>query len=104
MPRAGRDGVDGYRVDGVLVSYDLVLPVACSRRGAGSDGLPDLITALKLVTGSPLSRLREFGYGWLPPGLEWLYAGAVLEVAHLVATSALQAGDNARRSGRARSP
>ena len=95
MPRAGRDGVDGYRVDGVLVSYDLFCRLRARGEARGVDGLPDLITALKLVTGSPLSRLREFGYGWLPPGLEWLYASAVIEVAHLVATSALQAGDNA---------
>jgi hypothetical protein len=63
-------------------------------RVRGVDGLPDLSTSRKLVTGSPLSRVREFGYGWLPLGLEWLYA-AVIEVAHLVATWALQAGDNA---------
>jgi hypothetical protein len=42
-----------------------------------------------------LSNLREFGYGWLPAGQEYLYAGAVLEVAHLVATRALETGDNA---------
>jgi hypothetical protein len=95
MPRAGRDGVDGYRVDGVLVSYDLFCRLRARGEARGSDGLPDLITALKLVTGSPLSNLREFGYGWLPPGLEWLYAGAVIEVAHLVATWALQAGNDA---------
>lgn len=95
MPRAGRDGVDGYRLDGVLVSYDLFCRLRARGEARGTDGLPDLITALKLVTGSPLSQLRPFGYGWLPAGQEWLYAGAVIEVAHLVATWALEAGDNA---------
>jgi hypothetical protein len=79
---------------GVLVSYDLFCRLRARGEARGVDGLPDLSTSRKLVTGSPLSRVREFGYGWLPLGLEWLYA-AVIEVAHLVATWALQAGDNA---------
>ena len=70
MPRAGRDGVDGYRLDGVLVSYDLFRRLRARGEARGTDGLPDLITALELVTGSPLSQLRPFGYGWLPAGQE----------------------------------
>ena len=52
------------------------------------------MAALDLVSGTPLSRLREFGYGWLPLGEELLYQGAVAEVAHLVATRSLEAGDD----------
>jgi nucleoid-associated protein YgaU len=95
MPRARRGSVDRYRIDGLLVSYDLFCRLRARGEARGTDGLPDLITALKLVSGAPLSMLREFGYGWLPAGQEYLYAGAVLEMAHLVATWALEAGDNA---------
>jgi len=42
-----------------------------------------------------LSQLRPFGYGWLPVGDELLYQGAIADVAHLVATRALAAGDDA---------
>jgi nucleoid-associated protein YgaU len=95
MPRARRGSVDGYRIDGLLVSYDLFCRLRARGEARGAEGLPDLITALRLVSGAPLSNLREFGYGWLPAGQEYLYAGAVLEVAHLVATRALETGDNA---------
>jgi nucleoid-associated protein YgaU len=94
MPRAHRGSVDGYRIDGLLVSYDLFCRLRARGQARGTEGLPDLITALKLVSGAPLSNLREFGYGWLPAGQEYLYVGAVLEVAHLVAIWALKAGDN----------
>jgi nucleoid-associated protein YgaU len=93
-PRARRDGVQGYRLDGLLCDVDLFRRLRARGEARGADGLPDLVAALDLVSGTPLSRLRPFGYGWLPAGDELLYQGAVAEVAHLVATHALAAGDD----------
>lgn len=94
-PRARREGVQGYRIDGLLVDYDLFRRLRARGQARGIDGLPDLVAALDLVSGTPLSQLRDFGYGWLPAGDELLYQGAIAEVAHLVATRALEAGDDA---------
>lgn len=94
-PRSRRAGVQGYRIDGLLVDYDLFRRLRARGQARGADGLPDLVAALDLVSGTPLSQLREYGYGWLPAGDELLYQGAIAEVAHLVATRALEAGDDA---------
>lgn len=94
-PRARREGVQGYRIDGLLVDYDLFRRLRARGQARGIDGLPDLVAALDLVSGTPLSQLRDFGYGWLPAGDELLYQGAIAEVAHLVATRTLEAGDDA---------
>lgn len=93
-PRARRGGVQGYRLRGLLVDWDLFRRLRARGEARGAEGLPDLVAALDLVSGTPLSRLREFGYGWLPLGEELLYQGAVAEVAHLVATRSLEAGDD----------
>ena len=94
-PRARREGVQGYRIDGLLVDYDLFRRLRGRGVSRGADGLPDLVAALDMVSGTPLSQLRDFGYGWLPAGDELLYQGAVAEVAHLVITRALEADDDA---------
>jgi nucleoid-associated protein YgaU len=94
-PRARRGGVQGYSICGLLVDYDLFRRLRVRGEARGADGLPDLVAALDLVSGTPLSHLREFGYEWLPAGDELLYQGAIAEVAHLVATRSLAAGDNA---------
>ena len=86
--------MQGYRLDGLLCDVDLFRRLRARGEARGADGLPDLVAALDLVSGTPLSRLRPFGYGWLPAGDELLYQGAVAEVAHLVATHALAAGDD----------
>lgn len=93
-PRARRGGMEGYRIDGLLVDYDLFRRLRVRGEARGADGLADLVAALDLVSGTPLSKLRELGYGWLPAGDELLYQGAIAEVAHLVATRALEAGDD----------
>ncbi len=94
MPRARRGDMQGYRINGLLVDYDLFRRLRVRGEARGADGLPDLVAALNLVSGTPLSN-HGMGYGWLPAGEELLYQGAVAEVAHLVATRALEADDDA---------
>jgi nucleoid-associated protein YgaU len=93
IPRARRGDMQGYRVNGLLVDYDLFRRLRVRGEARGSDGLSDLVAALNLVSGTPLTD-RGVGYEWLPAGEELLYQGAVAEVAHLVATRALEAGDD----------
>ena len=94
IPRAKRGDMQGYRINGLLVDYDLFRRLRARGEARGADGLADLVAALNLVSGTPLTD-RGFGYEWLPAGEELLYQGAVAEVAHLVATRALEAGDDA---------
>ena len=94
-PRARRDGVQGYRLHGLLVDYDLFRRLRSRGQARGADGMQDLIAALELVTGPPLTRLRPFGYGWLPAGEDQMYAAAIGDLAHVVVTHALHTGDDA---------
>jgi DNA-binding SARP family transcriptional activator len=97
MPWLTKSWIETYRVDGLLVDADLFRQLRARGTARGSEGLPDLIAALKLVSGRPLERLRRDGYSWLEPGEGTLYEGMIEEVAHLVAMSAL-ADDNAERA------
>jgi LysM repeat protein len=96
MPRARRGGMQGYRIEGLLVDYDLFRRLRVRGEARGADGLADLVAALDLVSGTPLSMRRDYGYEWLPAGDELLYQGAIAEVAHLVATRALECGNDAQ--------
>jgi len=57
--------------------------------------MEDYATALRLVTGPPFSQLRDDGGTWLLEGdrIDHYLSLAVVDVAHLLATSALAAGD-----------
>ena len=93
FPRATRGGV--YRIDGLLVSWDLFRALRARGEARGVEGRADLVKALELVTGPAMTQLREFGYRWMAPGDDLLYTGAIVEVAHTVANWSLEAGDSA---------
>lgn len=83
-----------YRLDGVLVDADLFRRLRARGEARGEAGHPDLVSALALVAGTPLTSLR--GGSWLnDDGVadSDTLTVAVVEVAHLLATQALATGD-----------
>ena len=98
-PAAKVTGVNVYQVDdGLLVDLDLFKRL-CKRGRArgGAEGLADLCTALELVgEAQPFSQLREEGWEWLatlPNRLDLMVPGWIADVALIVVTEALAAGD-----------
>lgn len=91
-----RSGVGAYELHGALIDSDLFrrLRLRAQARG-GAQGLRDLQQALDLVTGTPFSHLAPGGYVWLTEGdrLDHHLTHAVVDVAHLLTTGALAAGD-----------
>ncbi|WP_194289060.1 LysM peptidoglycan-binding domain-containing protein [Nocardioides sp. dk4132] len=95
-------GVNVYQVgDGLLVDLDLFIRLR--KRGqsrGGPDGVADLCTALELVGETrPFSQLREEGWAWLanePDRVDLMASGWVADVALVVVTEALTAGDLAK--------
>ena len=61
----------------------------------GPEGINDLREALKLVQGPPFTQLRRGGWGWLTEGdrLDQHMVCAIVDVAHIVATHDLHAGN-----------
>ena len=98
-PAARVTGVNVYQVDdGLLVDLDLFLRLR--KRGqarGGAEGVADLCTALELVgEAQPFSQLREEGWSWLanePDRVDLMAAGWIADVALIVVTEALTAGD-----------
>lgn len=92
-------GVNVYQVDeGLLV--DLHLFLRLRKRGqarGGAEGVADLCTALELVgEAKPFSQLREEGWAWLvnePDRVDLMASGWIADVALIVVTEALAAGD-----------
>ncbi|MBS42759.1 MAG: hypothetical protein CMH83_06255, partial [Nocardioides sp.] len=98
-PAAKLTGVNVYQVDdGLLVDLDLFIRLR--KRGqsrGGAEGVADLCTALELVgEAQPFSQLREEGWAWLanePDRVDLMAGGWIADVALIVVTEALAAGD-----------
>jgi nucleoid-associated protein YgaU len=83
-----------YKLEGVLVDAELFRRLRLRGVARGGDGIPDLRAALDLVNGPPFSERRPDGYGWLAENpLDHIYAGMIVDVAHIVATHHLAAGE-----------
>ena len=95
-PAAKARGVGVYQVEGVLIDIDLFRRLRVRGESRGSEGVHDLRRALTLVEGRPFDRLRPGGWSWLLDGdrLDHHMLCAVVDVAHLVTTHSLTAGDH----------
>lgn len=83
-----------YRLEDALVDAELFRRLRLRGSARGVDGIADLRTALDLVVGVPFTDRRPEGYGWLAETpLDHVYAGMIVDVAHIVATHHLAAGE-----------
>ncbi|MCL2534864.1 MAG: LysM peptidoglycan-binding domain-containing protein [Nocardiaceae bacterium] len=91
--RADRGAV--YMTRGVLCDLDLFRRLRTRGQADGAEGIDDLVTALRLVTGEPFSEQRGSGWGWLLDGerTDHIMTCAIVDVAHIVTTRALATGD-----------
>ncbi|WP_457255914.1 LysM peptidoglycan-binding domain-containing protein [Pedococcus sp. P5_B7] len=94
-PAAIARGVGVYQVLDLLVDADLFRRLRVRGESRGPDGVEDLRKALRLVQGRPFDRLRDGGWSFLSEGdrLDQHMICAIVDVAHLVTTYSLQAGD-----------
>lgn len=99
LPRAQQTHQDGvpatYALDGVLTDLDLFRRLRARGQSSGAEGMPDLVSALHLVSGEPFTDLRKDGWGWLLEGdrLDHIMTAAIVDVGHIVTTHALAEGD-----------
>ena len=92
--QAAARGVGQYVVEDLLDDATLFRRLRMRGEARGADGLPDLLTALRLVTGAPHEDLKTRGRAWLTDTRPDRYMlCAIVDVAHLVTTIALKAGD-----------
>jgi len=104
LPRAneGSGKVGVYQLRGVLVDAELFRRLRLRGVARGASGVADLQAALDLVSGEPLSRLRAAGGQWLvDTPVNHHYTSMIVDVAHLVATHHLAAGDPAQAAAAA---
>jgi hypothetical protein len=94
-PAAIARGVGVYQVLDILVDADLFRRLRVRGESRGPEGVEDLRKALRLVQGRPFDRLRDGGWSFLSEGdrLDQHMICAIVDVAHLVTTYSLQAGD-----------
>ncbi|WP_270888899.1 LysM peptidoglycan-binding domain-containing protein [Pedococcus sp. 5OH_020] len=94
-PAAIARGVGVYQVLDLLVDANLFRRLRVRGESRGPDGVEDLRKALRLVQGRPFDRLRDGGWSFLSGGdrLDQHMICAIVDVAHLVTTYSLQAGD-----------
>ena len=92
-------GAPAYEVVDLLVDFDLFRRLRARGQARGPEGIDDLRTALRLVTGrpfdTPVQRRAGGGWTWLVEGdrLDEHAVVAVVDVAHLVTTHALATGE-----------
>jgi hypothetical protein len=86
-----------YRVQGVLCDLDLFRRLRTRAQSKGAAGMPDLISALRLVTGEPFSRLHDRHWSWLLEGERWdhIMTSAIVDVGHIVSAHSLANNDRA---------
>ncbi|KRA30990.1 MULTISPECIES: LysM peptidoglycan-binding domain-containing protein [unclassified Nocardioides] len=84
-----------YKVHGVLCDLDLFRRLRTRGQSRGADGIEDLVTALRLVTGEPFTDLRKDHWAWLLDGERWdhIMTSAIVDVGHIVTTHALANAD-----------
>lgn len=94
-PSAQQRGIGVYEVVDPLVDTELFRRLRVRGESRGPDGIEDLVRALELVTGRPFEKLRPGGWGWLLEGdrLDQHMVCAIADVAHVVVTHSLHAGD-----------
>ena len=104
LPMARDAGPFGsYRVQGLPGDGDLFRRLRLRGVTRGPDGISDLWAALELVRGVPLLELQAKGCGWLvDTPLHHEYTASIVDVAHLVATHHLAAGEPAEAERAAR--
>jgi nucleoid-associated protein YgaU len=87
-----------YRLHGALLDAELFrrLRLRAATRPPAT-GIPDLETALRLVTGEPFDRRREHGYQWLQNNqLDAEYRRMITDTAQIVAVHHLHTGHPAK--------
>jgi len=100
LPHAGAgpdpDSPALYKLDGVLCDLDLFRRLRTRGQSRGAEGIEDLVTALRLVSGEPFTDLREEHWNWLLEGDRWdhLMTSAIVDVGHIVTAHALATGDH----------
>lgn len=86
-----------YKVQGVLCDLDLFRRLRARAQSKGAAGIDDLMSALRLVTGEPFSRLHDRHWSWLLEGERWdhIMTSAIVDVGHIVSANALANDDSA---------
>jgi hypothetical protein len=89
---AAEEGVGLYVIEDLLDDADLFRRLRLRGEARGADGLPDLLTALRLVRGTPYADRSQHPRPWLTDKRpDHHLQTAVVDVAHLVTSIALQA-------------
>jgi hypothetical protein len=102
LPPAMAPGYASYRIENCLLDADLFRRLRLRGLARGKDGIEDLWAALRLVTGEPFSQRRPEGYAWLADNpLHHIYAAAIVDVAHTLATHHLAASEPERAAAAA---
>ena len=102
LPPAMAPGFASYRIENCLLDAELFRRLRLRGLARGKDGIEDLWAALRLVTGEPFSERRPEGYAWLADNpLHHIYAAAIVDVAHTVATHHLGVGEPERAAAAA---